>query len=380
MDAVPIQRAVIRLFLPTSRENVGCIQELASVSCRWRAIGVLLLAALSTGCQTFGNKAIPADELPFQFRAQNYSVRPPLDLSVLASRSINTDIIYPGDVLDINLITGAETETPEALQYSVNPDGTVDLPLLGPVAISGLTLTGAEEQIRRHAVAQRIYREPLVSVLLNSRKTDKVLVVGAVNEPGPYELPRAGSDLLAAISAAKGLSEEAGREIEIRHRVDPRGSVSHASYEPGATGMQSVHIDLVEAMHGRVADTGLRDGSVVMVKEHRPAKVYVHGLVPNDGEFELPKDQPLRVTQAIALAGGRDLEFADLVHVTRFVEGYPEPVVIAVSMREAKSDRAQNLVLQAGDVVSVVETPTTFTIDFLRKFFRVGFSSTFPGI
>lgn len=347
-----------------------------------RAVGVLLLALLVTGCSTFSNrtKAIPATELPVAFRAQHQSIRPPIDLSVLASRSLNSDLIYPGDVLDINLVTGAEKETPEPLPYRVNPDGTVDLPLLGPIAVSGLTLTGAEEQIRTQAVARRIYREPLVSVLMNSRQTDSVRVVGAVKEPGDYELPRAGSDLLAAIIAAGGLSKEASDSIEIRHRVISNTEVTQASFEPGSSGENTVHVDLVEAMSGQPGDWGLQDGSVVMVKEHRPAKIYVHGLVPHDGEFELPKDQPLRVTQAIALAGGRDLEFADLVHVTRFVEGYSEPVVIAVSMREAKANRDSNLILQAGDVVSVVETPTTFTIDFLRKFFRIGFSSTFPGL
>jgi protein involved in polysaccharide export with SLBB domain len=116
-----------------------------------------------------------------------------------------------------------------------------------------------------------------------------------------------------------------------------------------------------------------------MVKTHVPQTVYVHGLVPHDGEFDLPKDQPLRVTQAIALAGGREIEFADKVHITRFVEGYAQPLNIEVSLKEAKANRDANLVLRAGDVVSVEETPTTFTIDFLRNFFRVGFSGAIPG-
>ena len=335
---------------------------------------------LSAGCNSLsGTRTIDAANLPFQYRASDQVRRPPLDLSVLASRSINNDLIYPGDVLDITLVTGAEDEQPEPLPYRVNPDGTVNMPLLGPIVVQGMTLKQAEEQIRHQAVERRIYRDPLVSVLMNSRQTDKVRVVGAVNEPGDYEIPRAGSDLLAAIIAAKGLSDKAGQQIEVRHRMVIEDGIAQASFDPLAA-EQTVHVDLVQAMAGQAGDLSLRDGSVVMVKERQPRTVYVHGLVPHDGEFEIPDDEPLRVTQAIALAGGREIELADRVHVTRFVEGNPEPIVIDVSLREAKQNRDANLVLMAGDVVSVEETPTTFAVDFLRNFFRIGFSSTFPGL
>ena len=372
---------IVRLNNSASRKSVGGTTKLVHERHRI-ALTVLVLSLLSVGCRTFqsGPKPIPAAELPAKFRASNQAMRPPLDLTALASRSLNSDLIYPGDILDINVVTGAEEETPEALPIRVSSDGSVDLQLVGVVSVAGLSMTEAEEQIRNEAIARRIYRAPLVSVALNSRQMDRVRVVGAVNEPGDYELPRFGSDLLAAIVRAKGLSETAGQEIEIRHRTSAAGDVTQASFEPNGNTENTVHVDIVEAMQGISGDLGLRDGSVVMVKEQRPEKIYVHGLVPHDGEFELPRDQPLRVTQAVAKAGGRDLEFANLVHVTRFVEGYTEPVVIEVSMREAKADRDANPVLQAGDVVTVVETPTTFTIDFLRKFFRIGFSSTFPGL
>lgn len=348
--------------------------RLAGISC------LLLVIGSSTGCNTLRPKSdlIPAVDLPVQFRSAHQSRRPPIDLSVLASRSLNSDLIYPGDVLDITLITGAEEEQPEPLPYRVNPDGTVDLPLVGAIPVTGLTLTGAEEQIRQQSIARRIYRQPIVSVLLNTRQTDRVRVVGAVDKPGDYEIPRAGSDLLAAIIAAGGLTEDAGQQIEIRHRVLNDTEIAQAGYRPGQGPPRAVEVDLVEAMAGQAGDLSLHDGSVVMVKEHRPSTIYVHGLVPKDGEFELPQDQPLRVTQAIALAGGRESEFADSVHVTRFVDGQPDPLVIAVSMKDAKSNSESNLVLLPGDIVSVEETPTTFAVDFLRNFFRVGLS--IPGI
>jgi len=339
---------------------------------------------------------IAASDLPLQYRAAYRTEKPSIDLSALARRSLNSDLIYPGDVLDVTLLTGAEKEQPEPLPYRVTPQGTLDLPLVGEVRVAGLTLTGAEEQVRTQSIQRRVYRSPIVSVLMNTRQSDRVLVVGAVNEPKVYELPRAGSDLLAAITAAGGLTEEAGTVIEIRHPMQAADGVQQAGYAsdlldangqvPSSATLQatsgqsnSVHVDLVEAMSGKAADLGLNDGSVVWVKEHRPETVYVHGLVKQAGEFELPKDKPLRVDQAIALAQGRSIEFADRVHVTRIIPSQEEPIVIELSMKEAKTNRDSNIVLMAGDVVSVEETPTTFTVDFLRNFFRIGFSSAIPG-
>ena len=349
-------------------------------ACRDSALVLCLFAILcgAAGCQS--TPSIQSTDLPPSFRAAHRTPKPQIDLSVLAQKSINSDLVYPGDELDVLIVSGAEETQPEPIPCHVYESGEVELPFnIGVVPVAGLTLTGVEQQIRRASIQRQIFRNPVVSVVLRERQTDNVRVLGAVETPGDYKLPRAGSDLLAAISAAGGLSEEAGTKIEVLHPVVGQGGVLQASYEEGGGTQNSVHVDLLDAMKGQAGDLTLRDGSVVMVKPHVPQTIYVHGLVPNDGEFELPKDEPLRVTQAIALAGGREIEVADTVHVTRFVEGREEPVVAEVSLKEAKSNRDANLVLQAGDVVSVEETPTTFTVDFLRNFFRIGFSSAIPG-
>jgi polysaccharide export outer membrane protein len=86
----------------------------------------------------------------------------------------------------------------------------------------------------------------------------------------------------------------------------------------------------------------------------------------------------MRLLDAIALAGGRNLQIADQVHVIRNLEG-AEPIVIEASMRQAKRGGAANLLLAAGDVVSVEETPLTFTVGTIQSFVRFGFTSAIPG-
>ena len=49
-------------------------------------------------------------------------------------------------------------------------------------------------------------------------------------------------------------------------------------------------------------------------------------------------------------------------------------------MREAKRGGAANLLLAPGDVVSVEETPLTFTVSTIQNFIRFGFSAAIPGL
>ena len=52
---------------------------------------------------------------------------------------------------------------------------------------------------------------------MQQRQKIVVRVVGAVEKPGVYDLPSAGSDLLSAIVAAGGLADNAGTLVELRH-------------------------------------------------------------------------------------------------------------------------------------------------------------------
>jgi len=88
----------------------------------------------------------------------------------------------------------------------------------------------------------------------------------------------------------------------------------------------------------------------------------------------------VRLLDAIALANGRTMQLADKVHVIRQLDTMKEPILIAASMKEAKRGGPANLRLGPGDIVSVEETPLTFTVGTIRSFIRFGFSSAIPGL
>jgi polysaccharide export outer membrane protein len=350
----------------------------------WVTCGAMLLC----GCRAVAD--YDAAKLPADLRALAVPSPRRIDLSAIASHGINQNVVYAGDVVEVTLATGLEERQPQTWSLRVSDGGAIQVPLVGPIQVAGLTLTDAEQLIRQASVDQQIYRQPHVSVLMKRRRTIEVRVVGAVKTPGVYQLPAAGSDLLSALVAAGGLTDEAGTLIEMRH---PNSTMA-AGATPGPEGValaafvtseqapeRIVRVDLAELARGDSAvDLHVEDGTVVMVMEQESRTVSVIGLVRRPDSYELPSDEPLRVLDALALAGGPTVSIADKVRVIRHPPEQEDPILIAVSIREAKRRGKENLVLAPGDIVVVEETPTTMVVETIRGFIRFGFTSAIPGL
>lgn len=349
---------------------------------------VLALCVATTGCRS--NADYAAAELPTGLRVSGPTSTQSVDLSTIARHSINADLIYPGDVLDVTVATGIEDEEPQSWPLRVTDEGMIDVPLVGQIRVAGVTLVDAENEIRRASVSREIYRSPHVAVLMRDRRKIRVRVVGAVETPGVYDLPAAGSDLLAALVAAGGLNDDAGTLVEIRHPNATQaaypgngqsGVVLASFVETPDRPERVVRIDLAnEETSSSQKDLHVEDGTVVMVMEKPSHSVSVIGLVQRPDNYDLPADETLRVLDAIALAGGRTVSIADNVQVIRRTSPDEDPIVISVSVKQAKQDGSENLTLAPGDIVSVEETPVTFVVQTVRNFIRFGFTSAIPGL
>jgi polysaccharide export outer membrane protein len=124
----------------------------------------------------------------------------------------------------------------------------------------------------------------------------------------------------------------------------------------------------------------LEDGATVMVMKKPTRFIQVIGLVRASNRFEMRNDQEMRLLDAIALAGGCSLSIADKIYIIRQVPNRADPALIETSIKEAKRDGAANILLAAGDVVSVEETPVTFVVGTIRDFVGFGFSAPIPGL
>ncbi len=312
-----------------------------------------------------------------------------LNLSNLTDQSISSEVIQPGDVLDLTMITDFTKLETTTTPVRVADDGTITAPLIGRLLVGGMEIKQAEQHVNTQSIVRGIFRNPNVTLTMRKCHTCKVTVVGAVNKPGTHVLPRGSTSLMAALLAAEGLAKDAGTEVEIR-RTDsrdvarsmsqphqpsfaPDGLASPVSYEQPSPLVWKV--DLLTAASGGMKPPDLSDGDVVHVSRRKLQPVHVIGLVRAPDAFEYPPDEELRVLDALALAGGCSNPLAEKVLVIRNLPDKGEPVRIEISIQDAKNGR-DNLVLAPGDIVSVEQTAATAAADLIKTFVRVSLGGT----
>ena len=120
----------------------------------------------------------------------------------------------------------------------------------------------------------------------------------------------------------------------------------------------------------------LDDGDVVMVEKRDPLPVHVIGLVARPGQIHLPVNQDTRLLDAVALAGGASSPYVNKILLLRRVSGSDQPLVIEVSLRDAKRTGRGNFLLGPGDVVSVEQSAPNFAMDMFKTVIPYAISPT----
>jgi polysaccharide export outer membrane protein len=193
--------------------------------------------------------------------------------------------IGPGDILDVS-----ENHTPEFhSSVRVSRAGTVTLPMVQEVEVSGMDEQGAAHAIDVALMAKGMLLHPQVTVLVTFHMGQDVSVLGEVARPGvyPYSIHHR---LLDLISAASGLTSNAGRLVNVFNRNDPK-TAHPVVLDPSGTDTRTDH------------NPELSPGDTVQVS--RAGLVYVIGDVMRPGGFPVDPVQGLTVVQALTLAWGQ---------------------------------------------------------------------------
>lgn len=352
---------------------------LITMKCRgrrqtWGILTALAAAFLLTGAGCAGPRTYTPKTLTAELTAPPVENPQLLKLSRFAGPPSNSERIDPGDVLEVSIAAGLGADDVTILPVRVGDDGTAVLPEIGQMSLAGLELGEAEWTIGTACVNRQLYRAPHVTVTVKRRRVNRITVVGAVNEPGIYELPRGSSYLLGAIVSAGGLADDAGTNVEIRRPGSPSALASApgpdgvrlASATTGVSGTLLTRIDLAEAVRRGGVSEYLPDSSAVMIERRQPQPIQVLGLVKTPGQYELDPRQETRLLGALAMAGGISHFVADDIIVVRNDPATGDAAVINVSLAKAKRDRVENLQLAPGDLIVVERTPATLLVDMLN--------------
>jgi polysaccharide export outer membrane protein len=334
-------------------------------------IAALVFAALPA-CSRPGFRAA---SLPPDMRVSARENRGAIQLASLSSPGAAESRIDAGDLLELTVASGRDEEKAAPILARVSDSGAADVPLVGPVQVGGLEPFEASQAVADAAIQRGIYRRPHVSLEIKTKAVNRVTVMGAVTSPGVHELPRSSSDLVKALAMAGGLTDEAGTVVEIvRQPSTSGGNVTQASYLGGPPMMpapQTTRVDMTQ-IAAAPSDYRLGDRDMVMVLPRDKDMIYVTGLVTKPGQFELPRNQDVRLLDAIAMGGGASSPVADKILIMRRAGGgRGEPAPIQASLRLAKSDGRENILLGPGDVVSIEQTPATATVDAMMKLMRL---------
>jgi polysaccharide export outer membrane protein len=232
-----------------------------------------------------------------------------------------------GDMIRISVYQSADL----TLETRLTEAGTISYPLLGSVALAGLTVSEAEKRIADGLRSGNFVKQPQVSIAVQQVRGNQVSVLGQVGRPGRYPLETGNVQLTDMIATAGGIVGTGADQIVVV------GTRNNQPYR--------VEIDLpsVFGPNRRANDLMLQNGDVIWVD--RAPMIYMYGEVQRPGTLRL--ERGMTVMQALAASGGltqRGTERGLRVH-RRDAQGQVRVI------EPAMTDR-----LQADDIIYIRES------------------------
>jgi polysaccharide export outer membrane protein len=238
--------------------------------------------------------------------------------------------IGAGDLLNISVMREPDLER----RVRVRDSGEVSLPLVGDVAVQGLSAADAAKAVEKRYLDGQFLKHPDVSVFIEEFATQQVAVLGQVGKPGSYSLPAARS-LIDVLAMAGGLTEIADRHI----------TIERASHAASADVFLSNRAD--DALEANVQ---VFPGDKVVVP--KAGIIYVLGDVGRPGGYVMQNESRMTVLQAVAMAAGLNrTASADHVRLVRGKDGqFAEQ---EIPLKEMQRGEVPDLLLEANDVLYV---------------------------
>jgi polysaccharide biosynthesis/export protein len=299
------------------------------------------------------------------------------------SDTANSYTLGPGDRVRVDVFNVPEYSG----EYPVLVDGTLNLPIIGPVQVAGLTLLQTSRSLE--AAYRGYVRNPNVTVGLLIPRPLQIAIAGEVNRAGSYTIPLTETRKFPTLSQAVQLAGGASQTANLRRVRLTR--VSNGVRRVG-------EFDLLALLQsGDVSqDITLRDGDVIFIPtatetntadiaratdsnigtQDVAIKIAVIGEVAKPGTYSMKADGPAAgstgrlslptLTEALKLAGGAtaSADAANITVVRKTKTGRIQKIRINLFRLLDDGDSSQDLVLQNGDTIYM---PTDTVIGSLNS-------------
>jgi polysaccharide export outer membrane protein len=186
------------------------------------------------------------------------------------------------DVLNVTVFGEADASR---IGVTVDSDGTIDMPYIGRVKVSGRPVRTVEKEVRDR-LAEKYLVNPSVNVEVVKYRSKSVTVQGQVRAPGEYVM-EGNVSLTSALAKAGSLTLDAGSYVTI-NRQGPGGAID------------TIRVSRKDIESGQAQNVMLKDGDHVMVP--KAETFFINGMVHNSGLYTW--EEGITVERALALAGG----------------------------------------------------------------------------
>lgn len=192
-------------------------------------------------------------------------------------------VLGGGDVVKISVFGNPDL----AVETRVSESGFITMPLVGQVAVAGLSSAAAEAKIASMLERGNFVKKPQVNLLITALTSQQVSVLGQVKKAGRYAIDGRRS-VLDMLALAGGIDTNGGDIVTVVRTRN--GKVMRDA------------LDTAELM--RTADMAgnfdLQGGDVIFVE--RAPRFYIYGEVQRPGMLRL--ERQMTVLQGLSAGGG----------------------------------------------------------------------------
>jgi len=188
-------------------------------------------------------------------------------------------LLGPGDMLKITVYNNPDL----TLETRITETGNISFPLLGEIALGGMTASAAEKKLSNQLETGGFVKQAQINILVMQFQSKMVSILGSVYKPGRYPLDRT-MNLTEVLALAGGVPADGSDMITV---IDKSGKIEYDLRNIVKNADGSKNINLV-------------GGEIIYVP--RAPMFYIYGEAQRPGSYRIERD--MTVMQALAIGGG----------------------------------------------------------------------------
>lgn len=190
----------------------------------------------------------------------------------------------PGDAIKVQVYQNPDL----SVEARVSESGSISYPLVGNVAIGGMSISDAEKRIAQALQRAQILKQPQVNIVLLQVRGNQVTVLGQVQKPGRFPLETTTVRVSDMLAAAGGVTPTGDDVLVVSGQRD------------GKPFRKSIDIPTLFKGTATDDDVVLHPGDTIYVG--KAPTFYIYGEAQRPGTYKI--ERGMNVMQALAAGGG----------------------------------------------------------------------------